>query len=306
MGAMTSFRGARRRAGHGAGRWIAAGAALLSALASGCTYTVSERDLFLPRRFPLPPAQVAVRDVELRAADGTLLRGRRVAVAEPSRALLYFYGNGETVLEVTPLLAGLAERHRAAVLALDYRGYGFSEGSPSLAGIAADAPAVFDLLSAEGLPVVVYGRSLGTAFALRAALERPAAGLILEAPPTAVTDVIAAWQRNVPWYLRPFVRLRPDKALRRLGPQPQDEIARLEAPLLVVHGTADRSIPIALGRRMLERAGSAVKSLCAVEGAGHNGVDVLRGPAAVCIGRFLEDAARPSENGGRGGGRGGS
>lgn len=268
----------------------AIGAAALLALA-GCAYTVAERDLFHPRRFPTIGDAVALKNVEIRAADGTPLRGWRFSTAGSTRTLLYFYGNGESVLAVAPVLAGLAEHLRADVLAVDYRGYGFSEGQPSLEGIAADAPLLYDSLAAEGRPVIVFGRSLGTVFALKAALARPVAGVILQAPPTSIRDVLEAWQRELPWYLRPFLRLRPDKRLRALGPQPGDEIARLTAPLLVIHGTADRPIPVALGRRMHERAGSAVKRLCLVEGGDHNDIDVLRGPAALCIGQFVDQVA---------------
>ena len=51
------------------------------------------------------------------------------------------------------------------------------------------------------------------------------------------------WQRQVPWYARPFVRLRPDPALP-IHPAPLDEVGGVKAPLLVVHGEADRVIPI--------------------------------------------------------------
>lgn len=280
----TAQRPARRAA-------LLAAAALLL-LPAGCVYRVSERHLFHPQRIPAFSEAVARRNVSVRAADGTTLRGWHLAAPGNRRAILYFYGNGETVFEASPTLYRLAELHGADVLAVDYRGYGWSDGEPSLAGIAADAPLLYDALAGlapPGVPLFVFGRSLGSVFALRTALERPVAGVILQAPPSTIRELVAAWGRSAPWYVRPFVRLRPDAQLGALHPQPVEDAARLAAPLLVVHGDRDRAIPIALGRALYEQAASARKSFCEVAGGDHNDVDVLRGPAAVCIGRFLQE-----------------
>ncbi len=270
-------------------------AALLGVLllVPGCRYTITERQLFHPGRYPVLSDSVARRNLELSAADGTVLRGWLLTVPGSRRALLYFYGNGESVLESAPLLHRLAVLYAADVLAVDYRGYGFSDGTPELAKIAADAPLLFDRLAAEGKPVVVFGRSLGAVFALRVAAERPAAAVVLQAPPTTLAGVVAGWECNIPWYLRPFVFLRPEARLRDLHPQPVEDAARVAEPLLVIHGAVDRTVPAALGREIHDRAGSASKRLCIVEGAGHNDLDVLRGPAAVCLGRFLDGPLPP-------------
>lgn len=266
---------------------------VLLVLVAGCRYTISERHLLHPQRFPVLPDGVARRNVEVQAADGTILRGWLLGVPASRRALLYFYGNGESVLESSPVLYRLAQAQSADVLAVDYRGYGFSDGTPDIAKIAVDALLLYDRLAAEGKPVIVYGRSLGAVFALRVAVERPAAGIVLLAPPTTLADVVSAWERNIPWYVRPFVFLRPDERLRDLHPQPVEDAARLAQPLLVIHGTEDRTIPPELGREVYDHAGSASKRLCLVEGAGHNDLDVLRGPAAICLGRFLDTVVPP-------------
>jgi pimeloyl-ACP methyl ester carboxylesterase len=257
--------------------------------AAGCRYTISERHLFHPQRFPVLADTVKRTNVEVTAADGTVLRGWHLGTPGSRLTLLYFYGNGESVLASAPVLYRLAALHDADVFAVDYRGYGFSDGTPELEKIAADALLVYDRCAGEGKPVVVFGRSLGSVFALRVAVERRPAALVLQAPPTTLADVVAAWERNVPWYVRPFVFLRPDARLRDLHPQPVEDAARLAVPLLVIHGSDDRTIPEAQGREIERRAASAVKRLCLVEGAGHNDLDVLRGPAAVCLGRFLAE-----------------
>jgi len=269
--------------------------AALACLALGaCTYRVGERDLLHPKRLPELPESVARRSVLVRAADGTALRGWLLTPPKPRRALLWFYGNGETAFEAAPLLYQLAGRLDAEVLVVDYRGYGWSDGEASLRGLAADAPLLVDelaRLAGSDMPLLVVGRSLGCVYALRAALERPVAGVVLFAPPTSLRDVLAAWERNAPWYVRPFVRLRPDDELRELGPQPVEAVAGLAAPLLVVHGTRDRTIPFALGKRIFEHAGSPLKRLCEVPGAGHNDVDLLGGRAAACLGEFVGEVA---------------
>lgn len=169
--------------------------------------------------------------------------------------LLYSHGNAEDLGDDLPLLQALHGRG-FAVLAYDYRGYGLSTGRPSERKAYADESAAYGWLTREQhVPpgrIVVHGRSLGGGPAAELASREPVAGLVLESTFTAVQSV-SAWGRIFPfdWF----------RTARRLP--------HVRCPVLVIHGTADRVIPFAVGRRLFRLAQEPKQALW-VEGAGHN------------------------------------
>ena len=87
---------------------------------------------------------------------------------------MHFHGNAETVDDSAHLAELLGDAGAAALLTVDFRGYGWSTGTPALSALTADAEAVHDALPqllaqyglADGRPVLVYGRSLGSVCAV--------------------------------------------------------------------------------------------------------------------------------------------
>ena len=171
--------------------------------------------------------------------------GERVIVwhvpAKPGHAVvIYFPGNGD-------FLAGSAGRFRVIVaggtglIALSYRGYAGSSGQPSEQGLLLDAAAAYAFASARygADRIVLWGFSLGTGVAVAVAAEQPVARLILEAPYTSIADVAASQFRIVPvrWLLRD--QFHSDR-----------RIAHVKAPLLIMHGERDLTIPIEFGERL--------------------------------------------------------
>lgn len=205
----------------------------------------------------------AGRRVAVTTTDGVVLRGWYLPPPRPTgtrqAAVLWFGGNAETVADLAPMLRALRPPD-AAVLMLDYRGYGASDGSPTEAGLYRDAEAAWAFLAAQPdidpARIGIYGRSLGTAPALYLATSRPVRALVLEAP---FTSARAMARRHYPFLPPAILRLRLDNLARA---------RTLRTPLLVVHGSADAVVPAAMGRAVAE-AGSA-RELVVVEGAGHN------------------------------------
>jgi len=137
------------------------------------------------------------------------------------------------------------------LLLADYRGYGGNPGAPSEDGLIADARSVMDWLADQGVPgerVVLYGESLGSGVASALAAERRVAGLILEAPFTSVADL--AQQQY--WYVpaRQLVRDRFDSRAR---------IGAVEAPILILHGDRDPTIPVDHGVALAQAAGDTAE-----------------------------------------------
>jgi len=237
-------------------------------------WALQERITFPAPRAALPdPARVLGGErIELTMKDGTRLAGWFLPAEggeSSSAALLWFYGNGETIGAIWPVIRDFRPPN-AALLVVDYPGYGASGGRATEAGIyEAGALAYHALAGRPGVDpkrIYVYGRSLGSAVATRTAADFPAAGLILESPFTSARDMAARTYRIFPLFL---VRLKLDN----LG-----TIGRVHCPVLVFHGTADMLVPMDMGRRVAEAA-PGQKEFVMIEGAGHNDTYALGGAA---------------------------
>ncbi len=209
------------------------------------------------------PPGLPVEDVAIPAADGVRLHAWWIAAPGAECTFLAFHGNAGNIALRAEIYRYLAE-FPANVLAVEYRGYGRSEGAASEAGLYRDAEAGYQYLVRErGIApgaIVIYGASLGTAVAAELAGRVPARAVVLEAPfPSA-----QAVARRVYWMV-PYVgwalRARFDTA---------EKIRRVRAPLLILHCTGDRTIPFELGRQVY-RLAHEPKDFLAVEGRCHEG-----------------------------------
>ena len=126
-----------------------------------------------------------------------------------------------------------------------------------------DAFTAYDFLRTRGMPperIAVVGESLGTGVAVQLAAQRPVAALVLGAPFTAAVDVAA---EIYPWL--PVRLLMKDQFISR------DHIGEVKAPLLIIHGDADRVIPVEQGRALFAMANEP-KELVIVPGVGHEAI----------------------------------
>ncbi|MFB3826829.1 MAG: alpha/beta hydrolase [Bryobacteraceae bacterium] len=213
-----------------------------------------------PMRYPEGCWEPGGEDVWLRAADGVRLHAWWIP-AGGRLATLFLHGNAGNITHRAGHAAEIAASG-SAVLLLDYRGYGRSEGRPSESGLYSDADAAYDYLAARGYRIVLHGESLGTAVAVELASRRPCAGLILEAPFPSAGSLAA----TVLPVLGPL--LAP-------GYDSRSRIGRVRAPLLVIHGDRDDIVPYRLGRALFEIAPEP-KRFFTAEGCGHN--DIPRAP----------------------------
>lgn len=174
--------------------------------------------------------------------------------------LLYFHGNAGS-------LATRGERLKAyqdagyGILMMTYRGYGGSTGKPSERSNVSDGKRAYAWLRAQGIEakgIVVYGESLGSGVATQVAAEMSVASVILDAPYTTMVAVAEIHYPYLParWFMT-------DRYLTR------DYIRKIEAPLLIVHGSQDGVIPARMGRELFELA-VPPKRFELIEGAGHN------------------------------------
>lgn len=211
-------------------------------------------------------------DVELVADDGVRLHAWFVP-AEEQPALVstvFLHGNAGNLTHRESHIQAIT-RAGSDVLILDYRGYGKSAGRPSEEGVYLDATAAYDWLDGRGAArIICHGESLGSAVAAELATRRSCAGLILEAPFTSRSAMAG---RVVP-LLGPVIASGFDTAAK---------IGAIEAPVLIIHGTADNVVPYSLGRQVFEAASEA-KEFWSLSGAGHN--DLLAAAASAYIPRL--------------------
>ena len=142
------------------------------------------------------------RPIVLRAADGTKLSGWLMTPQQvgPHPAVVYFGGRSEEVSWVVRDAARLFPG--MAVLAVNYRGYGASQGDPAENHMVEDGRLLFDWLAerhhVDAQRVAVVGRSLGSGVAVQVALERPVHSLVLITPYDSILAIAKRRFRAVP------------------------------------------------------------------------------------------------------------
>lgn len=266
---------------------------LLFLLLPSCAVTIGQGEFLHPHRIPDIPTDIQTTNVTLKANDGTVLKGLFIQKQGNARTMIYFYGNNEDTLNTAPLLSQMAEVFKTDIFVMDYRGYGFSNGTSDFVNMSDDVLVEYDYFASElnpkGLPIFLYGRSLGTAFALHVAVNRPNAGVILQSPFTSPEDVVKAWERNIPWYVRWAVFMKLDENIKGIGNKSVDVIKTLKSPLLIIHGDKDKTIPFEQGKRMFESATVKEKTLLKLEGQGHNDILPIVGKPREAIDIFLRN-----------------
>ncbi|MCC8983082.1 alpha/beta hydrolase [Bradyrhizobium acaciae] len=237
--------------------------------------------------FPIPPVgRTAPAAAGLPEAEEQVLTtedGEKVIVwhvpAKPGRPVVLFLpGNGD-------FLAGRVARFKAitadgtGLVALSYRGYAGSSGSPSEQGLLQDAAAAYAFTTARYRPaeIVAWGFSLGTGVAVVLAAEHPVGRLILEAPYTSTADVAGEHF----WFV-------PISLLMRDQFHSDQRINGVTVPLLIMHGTDDPVVPIRFGERLFGLAHEP-KQFVRLPGGGHDNLDDF---GAMGTARPFIDAAR--------------
>jgi fermentation-respiration switch protein FrsA (DUF1100 family) len=247
-------------------------AVLLALCLGGCTSVFFQPD----RAIYQTPGLYGIdyQPVELHAADGTELFAWFLPARGPARgSVLYLHGNGQNI---STHFANVAWMPAAGfnVLALDYRGYGGSQGQPSLPGVQLDIDAAMRALLArpdvDPERIVVFGQSLGGALAIYyVAHSRYREHIRAVVIDSAFSDYQRIGQEKlaaVPltWPFQWFASVAVDDRY-----SPQASVGMLSPiPLLLIHGDQDTLVPLHHSQRLFELAGYP-KQLWVIPGAGH-------------------------------------
>lgn len=220
-----------------------------------------EKFLFHPTVVPeshawkLPPN---AKETWLATEDGARLNAVLHQVDSAKGVVLFLHGNGGN-LENATHFAETFGRHGYATLVLDYRSYGKSQGKLSEQGLYYDVEAAYEYLQDKYNQdsIVVYGQSLGSGLATHLAAKYRPRHLILETPYTSILEVA---QGQYPWL--------PISYLLKYPLRSRDKITSVVCPVTVFHGTADATIPYAMGQEMARLANKGELLTC--QGVGHN------------------------------------
>ena len=261
--------------------------AILTAIAIGYVaialllWVAQERLMFLTMPAGAPPKAPPgwhLEAVSFRARDGIVLDGALLLPPKPRAALVIYYGgNAEEVI------ASGAEAERLygerAVLLVNYRGYGASQGRPGEKALVSDALEIFDWAAArpdvDPAHVMLHGRSLGSGVAVAVAAARPARCVVLTTPFDSALQVAA---RTYPWLPVGWLLRHPFDSTA-LAP-------RIEMPALFLIAEADNVIPKQHSERLAERWRGTVEKRY-FPGFGHNDLDLHPGYAQA-IREFLD------------------
>jgi len=212
-----------------------------------------------PRITPQSVGLADFRAVAIKTEDGEVLDGWWLPPPEPKGGIVIFlHGTPATNADSVWRMPDLQQSGLGA-MAFDYRSYGASTGTPSEAGLRADGRAVYDWVhaAAPGSKIAVFGESLGTGPAVELACDRPVAGVLLNAPYASVRRLFELHALPLPY--RWLMTNQFDS---------EAEIGNIDAPVLILHGTADQNIPIAEARRLFAAAHEP-KEMIEIAGAGH-------------------------------------
>ncbi|MEJ1971506.1 MAG: alpha/beta hydrolase [Lacunisphaera sp.] len=222
--------------------------------------------LSLSMIFPRPPVKYMMGPdyVTLTTSDGVKLAARHWPNPTAKYTLLYLHGNYEDLGSIGEYVPGFIKAGYA-VFAFDYRRYGLSEGKPNEANVYADTQLAYVHMRTKlGVPadrIVIFGYSLGSGPAAELALHQPVAGLVLQGAFVSAYRVMTG------------IPLFPGDKFINLAKAPL-----LRCPVLVIHGTADHTVPFWHGERIYE-AIAAPKAKFFVEGGPHTGLADFVGPA---------------------------
>jgi alpha-beta hydrolase superfamily lysophospholipase len=230
--------------------------------------------LFFPRKTERTPLPAGAVDLDIKVAEGITIGCRLFLADKNASTILFFHGNGEIISdydEIGPMYTA----QNINLLVTDYRGYGWSDGSPSFSALLADSHVLYreskKYLADQGYgpDLFVMGRSLGSAAAVELASthDKELKGLIIESGfaetlPLAETLGITVEEAEI----------SEKDTFNNIG-----KISKVTIPTFILHGQNDSLIPLWQAQKLHAQCGARSKELQVVPGADHNSLIMVGG-----------------------------
>ncbi len=217
---------------------------------------LERRVLYYPNNKNYGERPEGVEEVKLSTEDGLSLSAWYLPPIGQAPLILYFHGNGGNLTSLSRLFA-LFKKANLGALAVDYRGFGSSEGEPSEEGLYKDAEAAYTW-ALEKVPssrLLIHGRSLGGGPATYLAHRKDAAGLILESTFTSAKEVAR--------------HSHGDSGAQLIEAfDSYSRVPDIKTRVLILHGDQDRTIPSFMATELHQACANS--TLWIVKGANHN------------------------------------
>ena len=187
---------------------------------------------------------------------------------EQGMTLLHFHGNGEIVDDWRGIFPQFCKGIGCNLLLAEYRGYGQSSGRPQLDKMLADVSVIINSLAIPEEQLIVFGRSVGSIFALEAVRRYPhIGGLIIE---SGIADVLERLLlRMTPTELGVSMEGLQQVVAERLNHH--QKLAAYPGPLLVLHTQHDGIVDVEHGKQLYEWA-SGTKNIRIFPHGNHNDI----------------------------------
>jgi alpha-beta hydrolase superfamily lysophospholipase len=242
---------------------------------AGIDYSAFDRSniplfLFHPRpEWPLHMPGHETESVMIPVAQDVEIGARFYVRDKDAPGILFFHGNGEIVADYDEI-GMLYAKMGLNFMPVDYRGYGRSTGQPTVTAMMRDAHVVFDYVlqwrkaRQHGGPLIVMGRSLGSASAIELAYHHPQKfdGLIVESGFACIGPLLRLMGVDM-------AALGLSEAM---GPRNLDKISSFGGPTLIIHAEYDQIIPFHEGQALFDACPSQEKKLLMIPGANHNDI----------------------------------
>jgi fermentation-respiration switch protein FrsA (DUF1100 family) len=230
-------------------------------------------------------------DVMITTSDGVRINGWFVPAKNARGTVLFFHGNAGNISDRLDSIE-VFNSIGFSVFIIDYRGYGKSEGTPSVPGVAQDALAAWKWLTetrgASANEIAVFGRSIGGAVSMELMRHVEPRALILESTFSSLPDMIRVQ------FLAPFARFIIGDLWNSA-----EVASTLTVPVLSIHSPDDSIVPYRLGKNLYE-AVAGEKTFVEIHG-GHNdgfmdSYDIYHPALDAFLTKYFGDAGAESDN----------
>lgn len=222
------------------------------------------------------PLRNQVQEVFFNTSDGQTVNGWFVPAQTRMPTIVFAHGNGGNIGDRYAMMLPFL-RKGYGFLTFDYRGYGKSTGVPSESGFYQDMQAVSDYLQhVQGISPnrqIAMGESIGSAVAVEASTHIPFRAVVLFSALTntpAVASHLRDTNNGFGW-----LSVFPIDVIMQQRFDSLAKMNRVHAPLIIMHGSEDAMMPLAMPKALYARAGSVNKKLLIIPQAGHNNVLML-------------------------------
>ena len=230
--------------------------------------------LFHPQKITQSTPPVGSTNIDIRVAEGVTIGSRLFTADKEAPVILFFHGNGEIVPDyddIGPVYTKLGINF----LITDYRGYGWSTGTPSASALINDGRIIYQEVTkwltdnAYTGKLFVMGRSMGSSPAIDIAKEYPEnlSGLIIE----------SGFAETIPLAMTLGIDLIASGISEEDGFNNASKISSVSIPTFILHGQEDSLIPLWQAQKLHAACGAKSKELQIVPGADHNTIIAVAG-----------------------------